>query len=83
MNVSNKIFLLFFSLFLSSQSYAGPADEGISNITLKTTHVRGNIYMLEGEGGFAGGNIGVSAGPDGLLLVDDQLGPMSKKLMPH
>lgn len=80
MNVSNKIFLFFLSAFLFSQSYAGSTEDVFSNITLKTTHVRGNIYMLEGAGGFAGGNIGVSAGPDGLLLVDDQLGPMSKKI---
>ncbi|MBV1875787.1 MAG: MBL fold metallo-hydrolase, partial [Cycloclasticus sp.] len=80
MNLGNKVFLLFLSLFLSSQSYAGFLDQDFSKITLKTTHVRGNIYMLEGAGGFAGGNIGVSAGPDGVLLVDDQLSPMAKKI---
>ena len=37
-------------------------------------------YICLRAGGFAGGNIGVSAGPDGILLVDDQLGPMSKKI---
>ena len=34
-----------------------------------TTHpVRDNIYMLEGQGG----NIGVSVGDDGILIIDDQ-----------
>jgi glyoxylase-like metal-dependent hydrolase (beta-lactamase superfamily II) len=33
--------------------------------------------MLEGQGGFAGGNIGVSAGEDGILIVDDLLSKMS------
>jgi glyoxylase-like metal-dependent hydrolase (beta-lactamase superfamily II) len=31
-------------------------------------HVSGNIHMLEGSGG----NVGVSAGEDGLLIVDDK-----------
>ena len=37
-----------------------------------TTHpVSGNIYMLEASGDVAG-NIAVSVGPDGILIVDDQ-----------
>ncbi|HVY70120.1 MAG TPA: MBL fold metallo-hydrolase [Verrucomicrobiae bacterium] len=43
---------------------------------IKTTPVAGNVYMLEG----AGGNIGVSAGPDGLLIVDDQFAPLTNKI---
>ena len=35
---------------------------------LKTTHVAGNVYMIEGRGG----TIGVSVGKDGILIVDDQ-----------
>lgn len=72
-------FLFTLTLF-STASFAGFLDQDFSKITLKTTHVRGNIYMLEGEGGFAGGNIGVSAGNDGILLVDDQLSPMTAKI---
>jgi len=73
--------LAFLSVaFFTTSSLAGFLDQDFSKITLKTTHVRGNIYMLEGEGGFAGGNIGVSAGNDGILLVDDQLSPMTAKI---
>ena len=32
--------------------------------------------MLEGTGG----NIGVSVGPDGVLLVDDQFAPLAEKI---
>lgn len=64
----------------SIHANAGFLDQDFTKITLKTTHVRGNIYMLEGVGGFAGGNIGVSAGKDGVLLVDDQLSPMPEKI---
>ena len=52
------------------------AQRDYTRIKIKTTHVAGNIYMLEG----AGGNIGVSAGPDGILLVDDQFAPLAEKI---
>jgi glyoxylase-like metal-dependent hydrolase (beta-lactamase superfamily II) len=47
-----------------------------SKVEIKTTKVAGNVYLLEGQGG----NIGVSAGPDGLLIVDDQFAPLADKI---
>lgn len=47
-----------------------------SKIEIKTIPVAGNVYMLEG----AGGNIAVSVGKDGLLIVDDQYAPMADKI---
>lgn len=47
-----------------------------SKIEVKVTKVNGNVYMLEG----AGGNIGVSVGPDGILIVDDQYAPLADKI---
>jgi len=38
--------------------------------------VHGNVYMLTGQGG----NIGVSVGPDGILIVDDQFAPLAEKI---
>ena len=52
------------------------AQRDYARIEIKTTHVAGNIYMLEG----AGGNIGVLVGPDGILLVDDQFAPLAEKI---
>ena len=52
------------------------AQMDFARIKIKTTHVAGNIYMLEG----AGGNIGASVGPDGILLVDDQFAPLAGKI---
>ncbi|MBQ0723976.1 MAG: MBL fold metallo-hydrolase [Cycloclasticus sp.] len=81
MNLYTKFLLLLLCAFFISPAISDPhSEQAAPEITLKTTHVRGNIYMLEGVGGFAGGNIGVSAGNDGLLLIDDQLGPMSDKI---
>jgi len=38
-------------------------------IEVKASHVAKNIYCLPASGG----NIGVSVGPDGILIVDDQV----------
>jgi glyoxylase-like metal-dependent hydrolase (beta-lactamase superfamily II) len=51
-----------------------------SKVTLKTTPVAGNITMIEGANGFSGGNVAVSVGDDGLLVVDDALEPLAAKL---
>ena len=55
---------------------AAGAQINFLRVNIKTTQVAGNIYMLEG----AGGNIGVSVGTDGILLVDDQFAPLAEKI---
>jgi len=52
------------------------AQGDFSKVEIKTSKVAGNVYMLEG----AGGNIGVIAGADGLLIVDDQFAPLAEKI---
>lgn len=52
------------------------AQTDYSKVEIKATKVAGNVYMLEG----AGGNIGVSVGPDGILIVDDQFAPLADKI---
>jgi glyoxylase-like metal-dependent hydrolase (beta-lactamase superfamily II) len=47
-----------------------------SKVEIKTTKVAGSISMLQG----AGGNIGVSAGADGVLVVDDEFLPLADKI---
>src|SRR5450755_2226438 len=51
-----------------------------TKVTLKTTPVAGGISMIEGANGFAGGNVAVSVGADGLFIVDDEIEPMTAKL---
>jgi glyoxylase-like metal-dependent hydrolase (beta-lactamase superfamily II) len=50
--------------------------QDFSKVEIKVTKVSGNVYMLEGSGG----NIGVSVGPDGILIVDDQFAPLADKI---
>jgi glyoxylase-like metal-dependent hydrolase (beta-lactamase superfamily II) len=52
------------------------AQEDFSNVEIKATRVAGTVYMLTG----AGGNIGVSAGDDGIVIVDDQYAPLAPKI---
>ena len=52
------------------------AQNDMADVTIKSTHVSGQVYMLEGRGG----NIGVSVGEDGILIVDDQYAPLAEKI---
>jgi glyoxylase-like metal-dependent hydrolase (beta-lactamase superfamily II) len=61
--------LLLFAISVTAQT-------DFSKVEIKVTKVAGNVYMLEG----AGGNIGVSVGDDGILIVDDQFAPLADKI---
>ncbi|MET0625176.1 MAG: MBL fold metallo-hydrolase [Pyrinomonadaceae bacterium] len=83
-----RLTALFFALSLCAAqagAHGGGAAVGhghrepqmdFSKVEIKTTKVAGSVHMLEG----AGGNIGVSAGPDGVLIVDDQFAPLADKI---
>ena len=52
------------------------AQQDFSKVEIKAEKVADGLWMLTG----AGGNIGVSAGPDGVFLVDDQYAPLTDKI---
>ena len=52
------------------------AQQDLSSVEVTAQHVAGSVHMLTG----AGGNIGVSAGEDGVLIVDDQFAPLADKI---
>ena len=52
------------------------AQDDFSKVEIKATKISGNVYMLEGSGG----NIGVSVGADGILIVDDEFAPLADKI---
>ena len=77
--INATIFVL--AIFLVSQLVSAHShDKDFANIELKVTQLSEQLYMLQGVGGFAGGNLAVSTGEDGLLMVDAQLRPMSSKI---
>ena len=50
--------------------------QNFDNVTITTTKLSDNVYMLVG----AGGNIGVSVGDDGVFVIDDQFAPLTTKI---
>jgi glyoxylase-like metal-dependent hydrolase (beta-lactamase superfamily II) len=62
--------------FILCGSVAPTFAQDFSKVEIKATKVAGSVYMLEGSGG----NIGVSVGPDGILIVDDQFAPLADKI---
>ena len=51
-----------------------------SKVNVKVTPVANGVSMIEGANGFAGGNVAVTVGNDGVFLIDDELAPLSAKL---
>jgi cyclase len=62
-------------LLFATGANAADADR-FADISVGTHDLRGGVYMLEG----AGGNIGVLATRDGLLMVDDQYAPLAERI---
>ena len=52
------------------------AQQDFSKVEIKVQKVAGTVYMLQG----AGGNIGVSVGDDGVVMIDDQFAPLAPKI---
>ena len=51
-------------------------DNDFSKVEVKAEKVAGKVYMLTG----AGGNIGLSIGDDGVVVIDDQFAPLAAKI---
>jgi len=56
---------------------SGFAQRDFSEVEVVPHHVSGNYYYLEG----AGGNIGVSIGDDGVIMIDDQFAPLTDRIL--
>ena len=66
---------VLFALVLAA-ALAIAQQQDFSQVQVQTVPVSGHLSMLTG----AGGNIGVSVGPDGAFIIDDQYAPMSDKI---
>ena len=52
---------------MSTSSFA--EDKAV--LSFKTVKLTDTLYMLSGEGGFTGGNVGLSVGSDGVAMIDN------------
>ena len=73
MNIFKQLSILCFFL-VSGSIYA---QRNFDKVTIKTIKLSDNIYMLMGSGG----NIGVSVGDDGVLVIDNQFAPLTPKIL--
>ncbi|MEP1447895.1 MAG: MBL fold metallo-hydrolase [Paraglaciecola sp.] len=73
--MKSKILLItaMTAVFSTSTSFA---QDNWANTQILSQHVSGSVHMLEGMGG----NIGVSAGDEGILIIDDQFAPLAEKI---
>ncbi len=69
------IFIVF-GTALAWAATAGAQQQDFSKIEITTQSVADGIYMMQGSGG----NIGVLVGEDGVVLIDDQYGPLTDKI---
>ena len=68
-----SLLVLVSTLFLSLPTMA---QRDFSNVDIVANHVAGSFYYLQG----AGGNIGLSIGDDGVVMIDDQFAPLTDKI---
>ena len=52
-------------------------QRNLSGVDIVANHVAGSFYYLQG----AGGNIGLSIGEDGVVMIDDQFAPLTDKIL--
>ncbi len=67
--------LLALPLVVPAQASAQGRD--FSDVVIRAHHVAGSVYYLEG----AGGNIGLSIGEDGVVMIDDQFAPLTDRIV--
>lgn len=68
------------SLAVGMMSAAAPLraqQDDMSEVRIVTHHVAGGVYYLEGRGG----NIGLSVGDDGVVMIDDQFAPLTDRIV--
>ncbi|MCH7590109.1 MBL fold metallo-hydrolase [PVC group bacterium] len=71
-----KKILMFFVIALWMVRGVGYTQPDPDSSGIKTIPVAGSVYMLMGEGG----NIGVSVGDDGVLMVDDKFARLADEI---
>lgn len=63
--------------FILTCSFTLMACAQNNEVVIKTQQLTKNMYMLEGQGG----NIGLSVGEDGVLIIDSQFARLSPKIL--
>jgi cyclase len=70
---TSRLCLLFAFAFFASPVLA---QQDFSKVQIKTEKLSDTVYMMTG----AGGNLGLSVGPDAVFLIDDQFAPLTPRI---
>lgn len=62
---------------MSGHDAKAQGGQNFDNVQITTTQLDDNLYYLQGQGG----QIGVLAGPDGILMVDTQFAPLTDRIV--
>ena len=66
--------LIILAALLAASAFAQQQD--FSKVQMKVVRITEHVYMLQG----ADGNIGVSVGDDGIVIIDDEFAPLAPKI---
>lgn len=64
---------IIFTIVMCSAAFGHTEEKAL---TFATQEVAPKLYMLSGVGGFTGGNIALSIGDDGVVMIDDSMPPL-------
>ncbi|MEE8258087.1 MAG: MBL fold metallo-hydrolase [Sphingomonadales bacterium] len=67
----------FIGLIFSISLFLPDSASAQGDVKIEVQHLNGNIYAIFGRGG----NIGMSAGDEGVFLIDDQYAPLTPKIL--
>lgn len=74
-HATNGLFVVLVNAWVLSSIAHGQTDR-FADVVIEPTEVARGAYMMTG----AGGNIAVSVGDDGVLIVDDQFAPLATRI---
>jgi glyoxylase-like metal-dependent hydrolase (beta-lactamase superfamily II) len=77
MKVVRLLAPLFVLSVLAAPLALGAQGRDMSQVQIRAHPVANGIYYLEGQGG----NIGLSVGEDGVVMIDDQFAPLTDRIL--
>lgn len=75
--------LLALCASLATATAIAQEPEQQPEITFKSTELSPGIFMVEGVGGFGGGNMAVLVGERHVAMIDDSMAPLAPTLLAH
>lgn len=69
--------IVFWAAAAAVPATAAAQGGNFADVEVTAHHLAGNVHYLEGQGG----NIGLSVGEDGVVMIDDQFAPLTEKIL--